>query len=172
MFKLNPVASQGWFCLIVYVEEQFDVKYNHSGMIDWLHNHNFSNKHPGKVPSKAEPKLQQEFIVDYHKLKASLPDYAVLLFGDGVHPTMATIVCQGWIPTGKNKPIKTTASRTRVNIFGTIDLDNMDLTYSPYDTINSDSVCDFLDKLKSQYSSREINLVLDRGPYNKSTATL
>ena len=37
-----------------------------------------------------------------------------ILFGDGVHPTMATKITYGWIRTGTRKPIATTSSRTRL----------------------------------------------------------
>jgi hypothetical protein len=40
------------------------------------------------------------------------------LFGKGVHPTMATKVTCVWIRTGTRKPIKTTASRRRINLMG------------------------------------------------------
>jgi len=158
--------------IISYIQDKYDVKYSHSGMINWLHQHNYSFKQPAKVPSKADPALQAAFIKEYLKIKASLPNYGVLLFGDGVHPTMQTKVSHGWIATGKNKSIPTTASRTRVNLFGAVELGNMDFIYDSYETINSQYVCDFLDKLKLKYPSKEIHLVLDRGSYNKSEETL
>lgn len=158
--------------IIFYIQDKYGVKYSHSGIVDWLHQHNYSFKQPAKVPSKADPVLQAVFIKEYLKIKALLPNYGVLLFGDGVHPTMQTKVSHGWIATGTNKPIPTTASRTRVNLFGAVELGNMDFIYDSYATINSQYVCDFLDKLKLKYPLKEIHLVLDRGSYNKSEETL
>ena len=37
-----------------YVENTYDVKFSKSGMISWLHDHNFSYKKPNRVPAKAD----------------------------------------------------------------------------------------------------------------------
>ncbi len=42
-----------------------------------------------------------------------------------VHPTMATKVSCGWIKKGVDKPIEQTASRTRFNVVGAIELKSM-----------------------------------------------
>ena len=59
-------------------------------------------------------------------------------FGDGVHPTMATKVSYGWIRKGKenDKTIATTASRTRMNLMGSLNLQTMDVTIGAYKTID------------------------------------
>ena len=103
----------------------------------WLHQHGFSYKTPAKVPAKSDQERQESFIAGYQKLKDLLPDDAVILFGDGVHPTMQTKVTHGWIETGDNKPIQTTASRTRLNLMGAINLEGLRLTHKTYNTINS-----------------------------------
>ena len=51
------------------------------------------------------------------------PEDEPIEFGDGVHPTMATKIGRGWIRTGQEKLIKTIASRSRVNYFGSINLE-------------------------------------------------
>lgn len=95
-----------------------------------------------------------------------------ILFGDGVHPTMATKVAYEWIPTGTRKPIATTASRTRMNLMGALDLMQMRLTVASFETLNSISMKDFFDKLKAAYPGvSRIHLIMDRGPYNISQET-
>ena len=141
-------------------------------MINWLHEHRFSYKYPARVPAKCDPAEQEVFIREYLQLKDTLPDDTVILFGDGVHPTINTKLSSGWIRTGKNKPIKTGASRTRVNLLGAIDLNDLSLTSRIYKTINSDAVSAFMQVLKGTYPDKKIHLILDRGPYNRSKETL
>ena len=78
------------------------------------------------MPHKFDTEKQAAFIAEYEEVKASLTDNDVLLFMDAVHPTQATKVSCGWIPTGVDKMIKTTGSRTRLNIVG---------AYAFYDSI-------------------------------------
>ena len=158
--------------IMTYVEEKYGVTFSHSGMVAWLHQHKFSYKAPARVPAKSDSEQQKAFIRDYNKLKDSLPDDAVILFGDGVHPTMETKLSAGWIKTGVNKPVKTTASRTRINLFGAINLVDLTLVSKTYQTIDSESVSDFMVRLKQVYPKEKIHLVLDQGSYNRSNGTL
>ena len=78
-----------------YVEHTYAGIYIHSGMVSCLHQHGFSYKLPIAVPAKFNLRLQKDFIHEYHRLKDSLPDDAVILFGDGVHPIMGTKLFAG-----------------------------------------------------------------------------
>jgi len=152
-----------------YVEQKYGIKYSSSGILSWLHKNGFSYKKPDRVPAKADRAKQAEFIVSYKKLKSNLAKDDIILFGDGVHPSMETKVTYGWIRTGKFKEIKTTASRTRVNLLGAINLDDMDLIAKPYKTIDSNSVIDFLKDIKVRYlDKKNIYLVVDNGSYYTS----
>jgi transposase len=153
----------------LYVENTYDVKFSKSGMVSWLHDHDFSYKKPNRVPAKADKSRQELFIEMYDTLKSELGKDDVMLFGDGVHPSMETKVTSGWIRTGKHKELKTTASRTRLNILGALELDNMNLLTKDYKTINSDSVIDFMEQLKEAYLDKEkIHFIVDNGPYYTS----
>ena len=59
---------------------------------------------------------------------SELPKDEVIEFADGVHHTMTTKITGSWIKKGKDKLISTTASRTRVNLFGSINLSTMSVT--------------------------------------------
>jgi len=155
-----------------YVEKQYTVSYSPSGMTFWLHHNGFSYKQPKKTPAKADPAKQEEFIDKYNDLLNCTPEDEPILFGDGIHPTMATKVTSGWIRTGVDKPIATTASRTRINLMGAINLETMKVTLDQYETLDSHSIVEYLDLLKRQYlKSPKIHLILDRGPYNTSAIT-
>jgi transposase len=84
---------------------------------------------------------------------------------------METKVSSDWIRTGKHKEIKTTASRTRVNIAGAIHLNTLIILIKYYKAVNSESVIDFLRQIKATYLNKnKIHLIVDNGPYYTSKA--
>lgn len=156
-----------------YVYKTYGILYSVSGMTKWLKKNNFSYKKPKGTPLKASALEQEEFMERYLNLVTNLPTDEVIEFGDAVHPTMATKITGGWIRKGKDKLISTTASRTRVNLFGSINLNSMSVTIDQYQTINSSSLESHFAKLKDKYPDQKvINLILDRGAYNISKDTL
>lgn len=158
--------------ICAYVHEAYGVQFTVSGMTKWLHHQEFVYKKPKGVPSKADPVKQAEFMAQYRDLLKTLPEEEPLEFGDGVHPTMATKISYGWIRKGKNKSIETTASRTRMNLFGSLSLQTMEVTIDSYDTLNSQVLAEHFKKLRVKYpNASKIHLILDRGPYNTSRET-
>ena len=153
-----------------YIDEQWQIKYSVAGLNKWLHQHGFSYKQFKSVPHKFDEQLQAEFVEDYGELKARVPDDEPILFMDAVHPTQATKLSGGWIRTGENKAIQTTGSRTRLNIIGAIQLGHLsEAITAQYQTINSESVKDFLTQVREQYQTRGmIHLILDGAGYHRS----
>ena len=156
--------------IVTYVKEQWGVSFTISGMHKWLHRNGFVYKQTKGIPYKADVVAQEDFIDKYTELKASISPDEPIIFGDGVHPTMATKISHGWIKKGTEKHIRTTASRTRLNIFGGIRLGHLGETLiSKYETINAESIIDFLYKLRAQYSDyKQIHLILDGAGYHKA----
>lgn len=155
-----------------YVEEKYGLKYSQNGMTSWLHRNNFSYKKAKGIPAKADHDKQEAYIAEYKKLKQETPASEPILHMDAMHPTMNTKLSYGWIRTGTDKIIPTTASRTRVNILGAINLKTMALHAHYYDTIDSTAMEDFLNKLRAAYpEAPKIHLIADNGPYNKSIQT-
>jgi len=155
-----------------YIKQTYDITYSVPGLNKWLHKNGFSYKQPKGVPHKFDTEKQEAFIVEYEALKASLAQNDVLLFMDAVHPTQATKVSCGWILTGVDKMIKTTGSRTRLNIVGAIRLGHLsDTITAQYKTVNGDSIMDFFEQTKAFYADKKkINLVLDGAGYHRSQA--
>ena len=156
---------------MAYIKETFKVQYTVSGLNKWLHQHQFSYKQPKGVPHKFDVDKQTAFIEHYEQLKASLSENEPLLFMDAVHPTQATKITSGWIRKGVDKPIKTTGSRTRLNIVGALRLGHLaETVIEQYDkTVNGESIVDFLTKTRGAYSSSgTIHLVLDGAGYHRS----
>jgi transposase len=160
--------------ICAYVAQTYHISYSVEGMTKWLHAHGFSYKKPKGTPLKADPLQQEEFIAYYEKLMNETPESEPIEFGDGVHPTMASKISYGWIKKGKenDKLIATTASRTRLNLMGSLNLETMNLTIGQYKTINSDAMESHFKALREKYQKApKIHLILDRGPYNRSQKT-
>lgn len=157
--------------IIDYVRQEFEVFYSVPGMNKWLHRHGFSYKKPKGHPYKSEKEQQEKFVKKYHRLKKNIGHEDIILFMDSVHPTQATKLSYGWIRTGKTKKINATASRTRVNLIGAIELKNIsDIQISEYEMINVESVINFLTQLRQKYlSTRKIHLILDKAGYHRAT---
>ena len=158
--------------IISYVSDTFGVTYSVSGMTDWLRRHKFSYKSPKGTPSKGDISKQREFVEIYQQLKGlSLANDEPIFFSDGVHPSMQTKVSCGWIKEGQDKEILTTASRTRVNILGAINLHDMSaLTMDCDKAINGQSIINLLDSIKEKHLDKKVvHLILDQAGYNKSS---
>ena len=152
-----------------YVNQQWAVKYTVSGMTQWLHAHDFSYKQLKGVPAKADADLQAAFIEEYTELKASVSAEEPIIFMDSAYPTMATKISHGWIRKGKEKQIKQTASRTRENIIGGIDFNDLNVVTTYNDTVNSESIITFFKKLKETYTTATtLHIILDQAGYHRT----
>jgi transposase len=154
-----------------YAAQTWQVVYTVSGMTKWLKTHGFRYKQPKATPAKADVRLQEAFIETYLKLLEDTPAHDPILFIDAVHPTMATKISCGWIKKGVDKPIATTASRTRVNIIGAIELNTMTVTSEFVETVNAGTISRFFEKLKAGYPQAEkLHIILDQSGYHRSNA--
>lgn len=155
--------------ICAYIEKIYGVRYTVSGLTKWLHQHRFSYKHPKTVPAKADIAKQEEFIEKYIKLVADTPANEPILFMDSAHPTMATKVVCGWIRKGVDKSIAQTASRTRVNVMGAIELASMNVESCCPDYVNAETTVVFFDQLKAAYPiAPSIHIILDQSGYHRS----
>jgi transposase len=155
--------------ICAYVEVTFGMRYTISGMTKWLKQHDFSYKHPKSVPAKADLAKQEEFIEKYLNLIADTPANEPILFIDAAHPTMATKVVCGWIKKGVDKPIAQTASRTRVNILGAIELATMNVISCRPDYVNAETTVAFFDQIKTAYpNAPKMHIILDQSGYHRS----
>ena len=153
-----------------WIVEQWGIVYTVSGLNKWLHQHGFTYKKPKGVPHKTDADKQAKFVEKYETLKAGLSESEVLLFMDAVHPTQATKVTSGWIRKGVAKIINTTGSRTRMNIVGAIELNDLSAAvFDQFETVNGQSIISFFNKVRCSYASMEvIHMVLDGAGYHRS----
>ena len=157
-----------------YVFKRFGVSYTISGMTKWLHAHHFSYKQPKGVPAKADLAKQEAFIETYLALLDTVGPDEPIVFMDCAHPTMATKIAHGWIRKGKGKDklIPQTASRTRVNVMGGIELSAMEVTCCYPEKVNTQTTIAFFDQLKANYpQASTLHIILDQAGYHRSAET-
>lgn len=150
--------------IIAYVKQKYGISYTQQGMYDWLTQHEFSYKKPKGTPAKYDEGRQAAFIEKYEELKANLKPGEIILFMDSVHPTSATKITYGWIRTGVEKLIATTAGHGRMNLTGAINLDTMSIITREYETINGSSTVEFLKAIEAANPlATKINIIADGG---------
>ena len=156
--------------IILHIEKSYGVIYSVPGLNKWLHRHGFSYKKPKGYPHKACKEQQARFVEYYSKLKTDIvPEYEIL-FMDSCHPSMSTKLTYGWIRKGVDKPLETTASRTRINLVGALNLNNVaNPIVASYDRINGEAIVDFLYFIRKHSPiTGTIHLVLDQAGYHRS----
>ena len=156
--------------IIRHIQKTYGVVYSVPGLNKWLHRHGFSYKKPKGYPRKASQEQQSKFISFYQQLKSNLTAHDGILFMDSCHPSMATKLSYGWIKRGMDKPLSMTASRTRVNIIGALNLNEVSVPLvASYERINAEAIVDFLYFIRKHSSiTGTIHLVLDQAGYHKS----
>ncbi|EBF9496922.1 IS630 family transposase, partial [Salmonella enterica subsp. enterica] len=149
--------------VIAFVARTWNIVFSVPGMNKWLHRNGFTYKKPSGVPHKFSEEKQRQFIEYYEELKETVGDEPVL-FIDGVHPTQATKISYGWICKGQKKAVKTTGSRTRLNIMGALNLKTPEYPLiCEYKTINEYNVSRFFNEIRKVYPdyNQKIHVILD-----------
>ncbi len=154
----NTQSKTSLIC--AYVKEQYGVTYSFQGMYSWLKHNDFSYKQRKPVPAKAHSGQQADFIEFYNELGKTTSEEEPILFGDGVHPTMATKISCGWIRKGKDKLIETTGSRTRMNLMGALNLETMGVVIEEFATIDSKAMEQFFARTSKVHPSVKTKLEL------------
>lgn len=155
--------------IVSYVQISFGVKYTIPGMRNWLQRHGFSYKKPAVVPGKANFEQQKEWIVKYERLRKELPAGETICFIDGVHPTHNVQPAFGWIKKGVRKEIPTNSGRSRINLFGALDVIEHKLIIQSDKTLNADSTIKFFRRMEGSYPDKnKIHVFCDNASYHKN----
>ncbi|WP_119963859.1 IS630 family transposase, partial [Candidatus Fukatsuia symbiotica] len=79
-------------------------------------------------------------------------------------------ISYGWIRKGQDKTIETTGSRTRLNIMGALNIQNVaNPIIRDYETINSENVVHFLSAIRAHYPiTTTAHVILDGAGYHRS----
>jgi transposase len=151
------------------VEQRFAVKYTAERMCDLRHRIGCVYKKTKQIPMKADDAAQTEFIEQFEQLQAEKTDEEVHYFIDAVHPTLNSEAHYGWIERGSTHQILSNSGRTRMNLLGALNANEISDIFRKEDkTINYESAQDFLEELgKRNPKAAKIKVFIDNARYFK-----
>jgi transposase len=156
--EISKYIEDNLFCSSAIIQDHifttYQIYYSISGMVKLLHRLGFTYKKPTLVPDKLDPTKQDQWLQQYFELEQQAQnDGDIILFGDACHPTHNTIAHSCWQKVGKDntKEIKAKTGRDRVNIMGCYGLYNQQAILKQFETINANSILDFIKKVQQEY---------------------
>lgn len=152
----------------VYVQNTFQKQYSIEGMTHLLHRLHFVYKKTKVIPGKVNREKQETFKQAYYELKQTKKAEDKIYFVDASHPQHNNMPFYGWIYKGETKAIKTNSGRTRLNLNGALNLEDMQITVLSEKTINSHSMMRLILTIEEKQPTGEIYLVVDNASYNHS----
>jgi transposase len=151
-----------------HVAAEFGLKYSHSGCIKLLSRLGFEYRKPKPLPRVASVEKQSAFIALYERLMRELPADEAVYFADAVHPEYQTKPAFGWVKTGSNPAVISTAGRGRVNIHGAVNLETFDAPFVEPTTVDGVSAVQLLTKIEARNpAKRIIHVIWDNAAYHK-----
>lgn len=155
--------------VVQYIQNTIGINYTIDGVAKLLHRLSFVYKQVVAIPGKLNEEKQLAFVKEYEALKEKKEDDAVILFGDGVHPTHNLHKTKAWIKKGEEKQVRTNTGRGRLNINGAFNLETMTITTHFSETINAQETMKLFDKIQLVYKDKTtIYLIIDNATYYKN----
>lgn len=155
--------------VVFYTEQKYGKQYSIEGMTHLLHKLGFVYKKTKIIPGKLDVQKQEEFKIEYQKLKDNLNPKDKIYFLDASHPHHNNKSSYGWIPKGEERWIKTNTGRKRLNINGALTLNGLSdpiVITRLEETINADAMVLLIKNIEINQPHGEIYLILDNARYN------
>ena len=152
--------------VVIFVKQKYGKKYSVEGMTHLLHKLGFVYKKTKIIPGKLDMAKQEEFKIEYQKLKDNLNPEDKIYFLDASHPHHNNKSSYGWIPKGEERWIKTNTGRKRLNINGALNLKDLNIITRLEETINADAMVLMIKNIEDHQPEGEIYLILDNARYN------
>ncbi len=133
-----------------------------------LHKLGMKYRKTGVIPGKANPQLQFDFLNSelLPKLEEAAKGTRKVYFVDAAHFVLGSFL--GMIWCFKRIFIKSGCGRQRYNVLGALDSHSKEvITIRSTENINSFSVCDLIDEVKSKNTNTAITLVMDNARYQR-----
>ena len=154
--------------VVGYVAKEYNKTYSIEGMTHFLHRLHFVYKKTKVIPGKLNREKQEEFKKDYLELKSGKYGKGKIYFVDASHPQHNNMPFYGWIYKGDEKTIKSNSGRTRLNLNGALNLEDLDITILSEKTINTHAMMRLILTIEEKQPEGEIFLVMDNASYNHS----
>lgn len=152
----------------VYVTQTYHKNYSIEGMTHLLHRLHFVYKKTKVIPGKVNAERQEVFKQAYYELKQTKDSSDKIYFVDASHPQHNNMPFYGWIYKGETKAIKTNSGRTRLNLNGALNLEDMKITILSEKTINTHAMMRLILTIEEKQPTGEIFFVVDNASYNHS----
>ena len=114
--------------VVAYVAKTYEKQYSIEGMTHLLHRLHIMYKKTKVIPGKVDREKQEAFKQAYYELKQTKRAEDKIYFVDASHPQHNNMPFYGWIYRGETKVIKTNSGRSRVNLNGALNLEDMPIT--------------------------------------------
>lgn len=149
------------------IEKRFSVRYTAEGVCDLLHRIGFVYKKTKQIPMKVDEIGQAEFMKKFERLQAEKAADEVHYFIDAVHPTLNSEPSYGWIEKGEEHQILSNSGRTRMNILGALNPNQVtEIITKEYKTIDYEAAKDFIEELgKTNPAATKIRIITDNARY-------
>lgn len=154
--------------VVVYVNDTYSKAYSIDGMTHLLHRLGFVYKKTKALPGRVDLPKQEQFKKTYQALKENKKPEDKIYFLDASHPQHNNMPFYGWIFKGETKVIKTNSGRTRINLNGALNLEDMEITVLAEETINRYAMMRLVLTLEEKQPMGEIYLIVDNASYNHS----
>ena len=155
--------------IIEHIKQTYGIEFSNSGIVKLLGRIGFVYKKTKLVPGKADTQRQQQFIQEYHQLRAQMNSNDELLFIDGTHPQHNPVSSYAWILKGQEKEIPTNTGRKRININGALNIDNFEVVVREDERINAQSTIQLFKQIEEAYpSAQTIYIIADNAPYYRA----
>jgi transposase len=152
-----------------YIQKKYNVEYKPSGIKELLGRLGFVYKKPKHVPGKLDPEAQKAFVAEYEKLLETKGKNDPVYFVDACHPQQNSIPAYGWIRRGKEKLLKSSGGRKRVNIHGGVNIHSLDLVVDFTKSVNKESTFRLLRKIEKKHpKAKKVHVWLDNASYYKA----
>ncbi len=147
--------------IVDWIWVNFGISYTSEGLVPLLHRIGFCYKKTKQVPCEANLEKQAEFVSDFEKLLADLPEKAAVFFTDAVHPQHNTRSTYGWIAKGKEKEILSVSGRKRVNINGAFNVQAPEeVIIVEAESINAENTWELYQKIEAAHPEKEVIYVI------------
>jgi transposase len=128
----------------------------------------FEYRKPKALPRVSSAEKQATFSALYERLMTELGADEAVYFADAVHPIYQTKPAFGWVKTGSNPAVPTTAGRGRVNIHGALNLEIFDAPFVEPTTVDGISATQLFAKIEARNpEKRLIHVIWDNAAYHK-----
>ncbi len=167
--KTNPSTTKE---VMNHIKEQFNVIYCVEAVRQLLHKRKLKLLLPKEMPGDPPTvEKQQNFVKDYHEMRANSEPGTVDLFGDAMHLVHQNVRARCWGDPKHPPTNRTNSGRKRLNILGAYNPANYKFTHSTNEkTCDAKRAIEYLEKIEREYSDALlIRLRLDNARYFKAT---